>query len=69
MSRYNEAIERWPDNVFDFTRVGNEVYVDACVVYNGCGYDGHGDASYYLDGTETDKQRELLAFVDGVIGF
>lgn len=69
MNRYNEACERWPERVFDFTQCGNRVYVDAYTVYNGCDYDKDGDVNYYLDGTETDEQREVLAFVDGVIGF
>lgn len=69
MNRYNEACGRWPEHLFDFTQCGNRVYVDACTVYNGCNYDDDKGISYYLDGTETDEQREVLAFVDGVIGF
>lgn len=69
MNRYNDACERWPERVFDFTQCGNKVYVDAYTVYNGCQYLDDGNVYYYLYGTETDEQREVLAFVDGVIDF
>lgn len=69
MNRYYQACELWPDNIFDLTQVGCEVYVDAAAVYNGYVFDDRGNVTISPDGTETKEQRELLAFVDGVIGF